>query len=73
MATVKNPSRDAVRKYCIVNDLFTCGNSTQYEKMFDLLDMQYPIHDIATIIWACSETEKHADEIENELRQLMHE
>lgn len=63
-------TREEVKRYCIVNNLFTCGCNNQYEKMLNLVDMQYPLHDIATIIWCCSETDKHADEIENDLRQI---
>lgn len=63
-------TREEVKRYCIVNNLFTCGCNNQYEKMLNLVDMQYPLHDIATIIWCCSDTDKHADEIENDLRQI---
>lgn len=68
---MKNPTREEVKRYCIVNNLFTCGCNNQYEKMLNLVDMQYPLHDIATIIWACSETDKHAEDIENDLRAIM--
>ena len=68
---MKNPSREEVRRYCIANGLFTSGTNAQYEAMFGMLDRQMPIHDIATVIWICSSTDKHADEIENDLRALM--
>lgn len=67
---MKNPSREAVRQYCVANDLFTSGSTQQYERMLDALETQLPLHDIATIIWVCSDTAKHADEIENDLRQI---
>lgn len=67
---MKNPTREAVRRYCVANDLFTVGGNEQYSKMLDALETQLPLHDIATIIWICSDTDKHADEIENDLRQL---
>lgn len=68
---MKNPSREEVRRYCIANGLFTSGTNAQYEAMFGMLDRQMPIHDIATVIWVCSSTDKHADEIEKELQALM--
>ena len=67
---MKNPSREAVRQYCIANDLFTDGSVSQYERMFDMLDLQKPIANIATAIWLCSVTDKHAEDIENDLRAL---
>ena len=68
---MKNPSRESVRRYCIANELFTSGTNAQYEAMFGMCDRQMPIHDIATVIWICSCTDKHADEIENDLRAMM--
>ena len=67
---MKNPTREAVRQYCISNGLFTAGRVGQYERMFAALETQLPLHDVATIIWICSDTEKHADEIESDLRAL---
>jgi len=67
------PTRESVRQYCISNDLFKSGSNDQYEKMLNMLDLQRPLSNIATVIWICSDTDKHADEIENDLRQLMHE
>ncbi len=68
MGKTKNPSREAVRRYCIVNELFTGGTNDQYERMFDMLDRQMPIHDVATVIWLCSpDTDKHAADIESDL------
>ena len=61
---------EAVRSYCIINNLFTCGTNTQYERMFDLLKNWFPLHDIATIIWVCSDTDKHAADIEADLIAL---
>lgn len=66
----KNPSRAAVMDYCINNRYFTNGDIGQYEKMFNLLDIGFPLHDIATIIWICSITDKTAATIEKDLRAL---
>ncbi len=67
---MKNPSRDDVRRYCLANDLFTRGNNELYGKMLNALETQLPLHDIATIIWLCSDTDKHAQEIEDDLREM---
>lgn len=67
MKVNKNPPREEVRLYCIANNLFTAGTNSQYEAMFGMLDRQMPLHDIATMIWICSFTDKHADEIELDL------
>ena len=67
---MSQPTREALRQYCIRNKLFTCGTNEQYKKMFDAVGEQLPLHDIATIIWLCSETDKHASEIEKELQAL---
>ena len=70
---MKNPSRETVRQYCVANDLFTSGTVEQYEKMFDMLDIGQPIANIATVIWICSTTDKHAADIENDLLAMMRE
>ena len=71
--SIRPPTRESVRQYCIANDLFTCGCNRQYEAMFNMCDMQRPIHDIATVIWICSDEEstgKTADIIELDLLHL---
>ena len=70
---MKNPSRETVRQYCVANDLFTSGTTEQYEKMLDMLEIGQPIANIATVIWICSATDKHAADIENDLRAMMRE
>lgn len=70
MADIKNPSRTQVGQYCIDNELFTSGDSYQYGRMFKLVDDGFPLYDIATIIWFCSETEKTPAIIEKELEAL---
>lgn len=70
MADIKNPSSIQVMQYCIENKLFTSGDSYQYGRMFKLVDDGFPLHDIATIIWICSETEKTPAIIEKELEAL---
>ncbi len=64
------PTREAVRRYCVAYDLFTSGTTAQFEKMLDMVDLRQPIANVATVIWVCSDTNKHAAEIENDLREL---
>ncbi len=64
-------SSATVQQYCIRNNLFTLGSNEQYDRMLDLVRDGFPLHDLATIIWICSKTDKHADEIEKELQALM--
>lgn len=44
-----------LRELCIKNDWFTCGTSTQYSKLFDMAEAGATIHDLALIIWICSD------------------
>lgn len=46
---------DDLRNLCIVNDWFTCGTNEQYDKMFKMAEHGCTIHDLAMIIWICSE------------------
>lgn len=48
-------TREVLRRICISNEWFTCGTNEQYEKLFAALDNERPLHEIATIIWVCSE------------------
>ncbi len=51
-----------LERYCKENNLFTLGTSEQFDRALNL-----PLHDIATVVWICSETDKHATEIEHDL------
>ena len=66
----RNPSRMSVMNYCIEHRYFTNGDCGQYQKMFEMLDLGLPLHDIAVVIWICSITDKTAATIEKELRAL---
>ena len=70
MADIKNPSSTQVMLYCIENKLFTNGDSYQYGRMFKLVDDGFPLSNIATIIWFCSDTDKTPAIIEQELEAL---
>lgn len=52
-------SNTALRNLCIENDWFTAGDAEQYKKLFYMNDMRAPIDQIATVIWLCSDEEKH--------------
>lgn len=56
---------EEIKRYCTENDLFTAGTQEQFERALTL-----PLHDIATVVWICSETDKHATEIEHDLVEL---
>lgn len=44
-----------IRELCIKNDWFTCGDNSQYERLFERVRAKAAIEEIATIIWICSE------------------
>ena len=56
--------------YCIKNNLFTHGDNMQHKRVQELAEKGFPLHDIATMIWICSDTDKHATEIEHDLVEL---
>lgn len=45
----------AIRQLCIDKNYFTCGSNEQYNKMFDMVENNAEPHDIALVIWICSE------------------
>ena len=44
-----------LRGLCIKNNWFTCGTPTQYSKLFEMAEARATIHDLALIIWICSD------------------
>ena len=54
--------KPALKHFCESQNLFTHGTSEQFDRMLRL-----PVHDIATCIWLCSETDKTPADIEREL------
>lgn len=59
------------REYLRNEKLFTRVSNEQFYRVLDLLREGFPVHDLATIVWFCSNTEKHAHEIEADLRGLL--
>lgn len=45
---------DMLRELCIRENWFTCGNTRQYQKLFEMNDEKCPLADIAVVIWICS-------------------
>ena len=66
MATI---TRNTLRQLCIENDWFTCGDNSQYEKLFEANDLGVPTEQLATMIWICSDDVEY-DEI-LEILQVM--
>lgn len=56
-----------LRNICIRHNYFTGGDNRQYEKLFELFENNEQMHDIALIIWICSDTDKRPAEIGLEL------
>lgn len=44
-----------VRSLCIKNNWFTNGDNTQYTRLFERVDDEAEIDEIAVIIWICSD------------------
>lgn len=60
---------EEIYRLCNEKDYFTCGSSSQYNKMFDMARKGKPAHDIALAIWLCSEN-KDLDVIEHEINAI---
>ena len=50
---------ELLRELCIEKNWFTCGTNEQYAKLFYANSHGSSIEEIATIIWLCSDDEKH--------------
>lgn len=57
---------EEVRNLCVKHGWFTAGSLDQYNKLFDLVEWDYPLRDLATVIWLCSDR-KSKKEIETAL------
>ena len=51
-------TNENLRLLCIKHDWFTQGSISQYEKLFYANENGFPIEEIATILWICSDSEK---------------
>lgn len=61
---------EVLRQFCIDNGYFTCGSNEQYKRLFELNDMQADMHELALVIWICSDT-AILEQIEEELDDLL--
>ena len=52
-------TNEELRSLCIRHDWFTCGSCRQYDKLFQMNSECASIEEIATVIWLCSDDEKH--------------
>lgn len=59
-------------RLCNERNYFTCGTSEQYSKMFELAENGATAHDIALVIWLCSDN-KDLQVIESEVLELCNE
>lgn len=56
-----------IRDLCIKNRWFTNGDNEQYNKLFDLVEWDRPLSELALVIWLCSDR-KSKFEIEATLK-----
>lgn len=52
-------SAGKVYDLCKDHDWFTDGTNAQYDKLFYMIKTGASIEEIATVIWICSNEEKH--------------
>ena len=57
-----------IYRLCNEHQWFTGGSISQYDKLFDMVRADAPIHCIALVIWICSKDET-VENIENVIRQ----
>ena len=60
----------AIYNLCNKKQYFICGSVRQYDHMFEMIDNDAPVHDIALVIWICSE-DADLNTIESEIKQIM--
>ena len=67
-----NPAltRERMYKLCNRHSWFTAGSTNQYMELFDLVDAKASIHDMAMVIWICSDRDRWSIE---EIQKLLDE
>lgn len=63
-------SNDKLYQLCNKHQWFTCGTSSQYEKLFYAYENGAPLDEIVTIIWLCSDDEKWC---RRDIREILEE
>jgi len=60
-----------VYSLCNKHNWFTHGSNSQYDRMFKMVDAGKPIHEIALVIWICSDPKWSVEEIESILNSVV--
>ena len=63
-------TRDRLYKLCNKHRWFTAGSNRQYAELFDLVDAKATTHEIAMVIWICSERDRWSIE---EIQKILDE
>jgi len=62
---------DDLYRLCYQKGYFTCGTSEQYQRMFDMAERKATAHDVALVIWICSDKEiVLLDVLEREVQEI---
>lgn len=65
-------TRDRLYKLCNKHNWFTAGSTNQYMELFDLVDAKATTHEIALVIWICSDRDRWSvEEIQKILDEKM--
>ena len=71
---MRNLTRYDIISYCIKHRYFTNGDVTQYARTQDyIVDNPKQIHEVAVMIWICTNVKEHPctiEQIENDLKEL---
>lgn len=67
------PKLTTMSVYELCNDKrwFTHGSNSQYDRMFNMVREGKPIHEIALVIWICSDPKWTVEEIESALNGVV--
>ena len=60
---------NTVYNLCNRNSWFTYGTNSQYNRMFEMVRQGKSIHDIAVVIWICSDGSDKIGTIERILKE----
>ena len=69
-----NPDLTRDRLYTLCNKYrwFTCGSVNQYQKLFDMRDAGATTHELAVMIWICSDDGWTVEDIQKALDEWMY-
>ena len=66
-------TRERLYKLCNKHSWFTAGSNRQYEELFNLVDAMATTHEIAMVIWICSDRDRWSiEEIQKILDEKMY-